>query len=99
MATWDVLEVDPPHRLVVNDGFAHEDGTPNPEMPGTSFVVEIQEIVGARTRMTIESRFPSTEAMEQMIAMGMEEGITLAVGQIDAILAEGAVGSEQRGAP
>jgi hypothetical protein len=28
--------------------------------------------------------------MEQVLAMGMEEGITQAVGQIDAILAEGA---------
>jgi hypothetical protein len=27
--------------------------------------------------------------MEQILAMGMEEGITQAVGQIDAILAEG----------
>jgi hypothetical protein len=39
--------------------------------------------------MSIESRFPSTSAMEQILAMGMEEGLTLAVGQIDAILAEG----------
>ncbi len=39
--------------------------------------------------MSIESRFPSTEAMEQMLAMGMEEGFTQAVGQIDAILNEG----------
>ena len=30
----------------------------------------------------------SLEAMEQLIAMGMEQGITEAVGQIDAILAE-----------
>ncbi len=27
--------------------------------------------------------------MQQVLAMGMEEGLTLAVGQIDAILAEG----------
>jgi hypothetical protein len=39
--------------------------------------------------MSIESTFPSTEAMEQVLAMGMEEGLTQAVGQIDAILAEG----------
>jgi uncharacterized protein YndB with AHSA1/START domain len=39
--------------------------------------------------MQIESHFPSTEAMEQVLAMGMEEGLTQAVGQIDAILAEG----------
>jgi hypothetical protein len=39
--------------------------------------------------MSIVSRFPSTAALEQMLAMGMEEGLTQAVGQIDAILAEG----------
>jgi hypothetical protein len=40
--------------------------------------------------MSIESVFPSLEAMEQVLAMGMEEGLTQAVGQIDAILAEDA---------
>ena len=51
----------------------------------------IEEIGDGRTRMSIESIFPSTEAMEQLLAMGMEEGLTQAVGQIDAILAEDAV--------
>jgi hypothetical protein len=37
--------------------------------------------------MSIESLHPSAEAMEQVLAMGMEEGLTEAVGQIDAILA------------
>ena len=41
--------------------------------------------------MSIESVVPSTEAMEQILGMGMEEGLTQAVGQIDAILAEDAV--------
>ena len=50
----------------------------------------IEEIGGGRTRMSIQSTFPSTEAMEQVLAMGMEEGLTEAVGQIDAILAEDA---------
>jgi hypothetical protein len=43
--------------------------------------------------MTIDSNFPSTEAMEQLLAMGMEEGLKQAVGQIDAILAEDPVRS------
>jgi len=51
-------------------------------------LVSIQEIGGGRTRMEIKSIFPSTEALEQQLAMGMEEGLTQAVGQIDAILAE-----------
>ena len=38
--------------------------------------------------MSIESIFPTAEAMEQILAMGMEDGLTQAVGQIDAILAE-----------
>ncbi len=86
---WDVLEVEPPHRLVFRDGFANDDGTPNTDMPGTSARVTIEPIGGGRTRMSIESRFPSAEAMQQLLAMGMEEGLALAVGQIDAILAEG----------
>jgi hypothetical protein len=39
--------------------------------------------------MSIKSEFPDLEAMEKLLAMGMEEGMTEAVGQIDAILAEG----------
>ena len=85
---WDVEEVDPPRSLVVRDGFANEDGSPNPDMPVSQFRVTITEIGAGRTRMSIVSTFPSTEAMEQLTAMGMEEGLTQAVGQIDAILAE-----------
>jgi uncharacterized protein YndB with AHSA1/START domain len=53
--------------------------------------VTIEEIGGGKTRMSIESEFPTVEAMEQLAGMGMEEGLTQAVGQIDAILAEGPV--------
>ncbi len=88
---WEVLEVDAPHRLVFRDGFANADGTPNPEMPINTANIRIHEIRQGRTRMSIESVFPSAEAMEQVLAMGMEEGLTLAVGQIDAILAEDAL--------
>jgi hypothetical protein len=48
--------------------------------------VTIQEIDGGKTRMSIESEFPTVEAMEQLAAMGTEEGMRQAVGQIDAIL-------------
>jgi hypothetical protein len=40
--------------------------------------------------MVIETTFPSAEAMQQLTEMGMEEGMTLAMGQIDALLAEAA---------
>jgi uncharacterized protein YndB with AHSA1/START domain len=87
---WEVVEVVPPSRLVFRDGFANDDGSPNTELPESVGRVTIQEIGGGRTRMTIESEFASTEAMEQVLAMGAEEGLTQAVSQIDAILAEDA---------
>ena len=90
---WDVVEADPPSRLVFQDGFAHADGTPDDTFPRNEGRVSIEPIGAGRTRMSIESRFPSTEAMEQVLAMGMEQGLTEAVGQIDAILAEDTIRS------
>lgn len=88
---WDIVEVAPPHRLVFLDGFANEDGTPNADMPVNTELVTIQDIGGGRARMSIQSTYPSAAAMEQNLAMGMEQGLTEAVGQIDAILAEDSV--------
>src|SRR5688572_5903188 len=90
---WDVIEAEAPHRLVFRDGFANADGTPNDSLPRNDALVTIESVGPSRTRMSIESRFPSAEAMEQVMAMGMEEGLTQALGQIDAILAEDAVRS------
>jgi uncharacterized protein YndB with AHSA1/START domain len=88
---WDIIETDPPRSLVFRDGFANDDGSPNDALPRNEARVTIEPIGDGRTRMSIESHFPSAEAMEQVLAMGMEEGITQAVGQIDAILEEDAV--------
>ena len=85
---WEIVEMEPPHRLVFRDGFANDDGTPNTEFPMTVATVTIADAGDGRTRMTISSEFPSVEAMEQLAAMGMEEGLKQAVGQIDGILAE-----------
>jgi uncharacterized protein YndB with AHSA1/START domain len=88
---WDILETDPPRSLVFRDGFANDDGTPNDAFPRNEVRTTIEPIGEGRTRMAILSHFPSTEAMEQLLAMGMEEGLTQAVGQIDAVLAADAV--------
>jgi uncharacterized protein YndB with AHSA1/START domain len=90
---WEIVEVEPPHRLVFNDGFANEDGSTNTDLPIGTARVTIEELAGGRTRMSILSSFPSAEAMEQVLAMGMEQGLTEAIGQIDAILAEDSVAS------
>jgi hypothetical protein len=60
-------------------------------MPMSTIRVDMKEVAQGRTRMSIEIVFPSTEAMERALAMGTDEGLSLAVGQIDAILAEEAI--------
>jgi uncharacterized protein YndB with AHSA1/START domain len=84
---WRVVAVDPPHRLEFEDGFADDTGKPNPELPTTTVRVALSERDGGGSRMEVVSTFPSLEAMEQMIAMGMEEGMKEAAGQIDQLLA------------
>jgi len=84
---WEIVDVDAPRSLVFRDGFANDDGSPNTDLPVTTARVTIEEIERGRTRMTIESVFPNPQAMEQILAMGVEEGLKEAVGQIDAILA------------
>ena len=84
---WRVLEIEPPRRLVLEDGFADETGAPVDGLPITGMTVIIDDAPTGGVTMTIRSQFPSREALEQMVAMGMVEGLTLAAGQIDAILA------------
>ena len=48
--------------------------------------VDLSERPGGGTRMAIVTTFPSTEAMEQLLTMGMEEGLTAAMGQMDDLL-------------
>jgi uncharacterized protein YndB with AHSA1/START domain len=85
---WNVLEVDAPRRLSVQDYFADDSGAPLEGMPSTSMVVGIADRDGGGVLVTITSTFPSRDALEQMLAMGMEEGLREAMGQIDAMLAE-----------
>jgi uncharacterized protein YndB with AHSA1/START domain len=86
---WRILEVEPPHRLVFEDGFADDAGEPNDDLPVNRAEVTIVKVDDVHTRMTITSVFDTTADLEQVLAMGMEEGIRAAVEQIDALLAEG----------
>ena len=83
---WRILTVDEPRSLEFEDGFADEAGDPNTSMPTTVIRVTLEEQPDGHTRMSIRNTFPSTEAMEQMVAMGMIEGMTAALSQIDDIL-------------
>ena len=84
---WDVVEVEAPRRLVVQDGFADADGAPLEGMGITTMTVDIVDRPGGGVTMTLTSQFDSLATLEQMLQMGMEQGLREAMGQIDAILA------------
>ena len=84
---WQIVAVEAPHRLEFDDGFAGDDGAPQEGMPVSRTEVTLAA-VGGGTRMTTLTRFASLEQLEQLIEMGMEEGMRQAMGQIDALLAE-----------
>ncbi|WP_298455735.1 SRPBCC domain-containing protein [uncultured Cellulomonas sp.] len=83
---WRVLAVDEPRSLEFEDGFADASGTPDPELPTTRALVLLEESDGG-TRMTIRSTFATAEQMAQLASMGMVEGMTAAVGQMDDLIA------------
>lgn len=83
---WRIVSVDAPNRLAFEDGFGDASGNPNPDMPITMAQVAIDALADGGTRMILSSTFPTAEVMAQMVEMGMQEGITLAAGQMDALL-------------
>jgi uncharacterized protein YndB with AHSA1/START domain len=83
-------EIDEPRRIELVDGFSGDDGEPTDAMPSMRMVVEIEPSGGSDgsvTTMSIRTVFDSVEQLEQMSSMGMVEGMTAAMGQIDELVA------------
>jgi uncharacterized protein YndB with AHSA1/START domain len=84
---WQFTALDEPRYLEFEDGFSDESGVPSPTMPVTRGRVDFEEIATG-TRMTVTSRFATLEQMNQLVQMGMVEGMQQALGQVDALLVE-----------
>jgi uncharacterized protein YndB with AHSA1/START domain len=84
---WEFLAVDAPRSFEVRDGFVGPDGSPNTEMPSMRIVFNFEGTPGG-ARLTTTTYFNSLAELEQLIGMGMEEGMRAAMGQIDAVVAD-----------
>jgi uncharacterized protein YndB with AHSA1/START domain len=82
---WRIESLDKPKALSFANGIAGEDGEPRPDMAPMAASMSLETIEGG-TRMTVTSRFTDTKQMEKYLEMGMEEGMSQALGQIDALL-------------
>ena len=82
---WRILALDEPRSLEFEDGFGEAPDRPDEGMPTIHGRVELAEAPGG-TRMTVRSEFATAEQMEQVLAMGMAEGMAQAMGQLDEVL-------------
>lgn len=94
---WRFLAVEPVRRFEVEDGFSHEDGRPNADMP-TMRMIFTFEPTSTGSRLTSVAHFASLAAMERLVGMGMIDGLRSALGQLDAVLAEPAPAGASRAA-
>jgi uncharacterized protein YndB with AHSA1/START domain len=84
---WEWVSVNAPHAFEVRDGFAGEDGANNTDMPSMVMRFEFSS-TATGSRLVTTTQFHSAAELEQLLGMGMEEGMRQAMGQIDAVLAD-----------
>lgn len=84
---WEWISVDPFKSFEVRDGFASSDGEPNAQMPSMRMHFVFEE-TGTGSRVTTTTYFSTLDELEQLVEMGMEEGLRAAMGQMDKVLAD-----------
>jgi len=84
---WQFTAINQHVALELDDGFADDDGTPSHTIEPVHMTVTL-EAEGDKTILTNLTQFVSTEQMNTMVEMGMDEGLRAAAGQMDAVLAE-----------
>ena len=82
---WHIIEADEPASLVFQAGIARQDFTPDPTMPGStnrySFTAHDRG-----TQAIYLSTYPTAEALETALEMGVDKGTAAAIGQIDDLI-------------
>jgi len=77
--------IEPKKRIVNSVGFCDEEGNPNTDFPLMHWLKEFAAIEN-RSKVNIEIAFDKEGDMEMIIQMGMQEGFTAALDNLDAYL-------------
>ncbi len=83
---WDLETVEVPSRFTFADAFADLDFNPRPELPISQNVVSFADHDGS-TQATYVSTFASADDLQQVLDMGVVEGASSAINQIDDLVA------------
>lgn len=82
---WVFRAVEPLQRIEVLDGFANPDGSAKADMPSMRMVMDF-EATPTGSGIVVTTYFGSAAELDELLAMGMDEGMRAAMGQMDAVL-------------
>ncbi len=83
---WLFTAIEPTTHLAFDDGFADDDFEPLASMPVSHNDYRLSEDDGTTTVIAV-STYDSAESLQKVLDMGVIEGASLAIDQIDALLA------------
>jgi uncharacterized protein YndB with AHSA1/START domain len=83
---WKITDVDEPNSFTFDDGFADLEFNPAPDMPVSHNVYTFTATQGG-TKATYIATYESAEALQQVLDMGVVDGASQAINQIDALIA------------
>jgi uncharacterized protein YndB with AHSA1/START domain len=79
--------ITPQESFELTDIFCDENGAEIPDMPVSTSVISFSEKDG-KTSLVTRTTYPTAEALEQALKMGMEEGWGQAMDHLEAVLAQ-----------
>lgn len=81
----DYRGIEPQKSFSAYDAFCDEGGTVNPDSPRALWTVHFLP-EGEHTVVTIRIEYKTSAELEQIIGMGFEEGFTMSLGNLDALV-------------
>ena len=81
------VKIEPQKMFLANDAFGDADGNINEQMPQSKWTMNFSDM-GKNTLVHGIMQFPDLAQLEQTIAMGFKEGLTMAMDNLDAMLAK-----------
>ncbi|MET0297656.1 MAG: SRPBCC family protein [Microbacterium sp.] len=82
---WEFLEIDDKRSFAVLDYFTDAEGNAVEGMPASRMTFAFDATAGG-SRLVTTTYFTSAEALEQLVGMGMVEGLKLSLAQLDHVL-------------
>ncbi len=84
---WEIVHVDAPHTFEFRDRFVGTDGEADQAMPSMRVVFTFED-TDEGSRLITTTWFNSVSDLEELMEMGMEEGLETAMAQIDQVVAD-----------